>query len=37
MLYQGILFVLVMMFLPTGLSGLYGLGVRLVKRVSSRG
>ncbi|WP_144637537.1 branched-chain amino acid ABC transporter permease [Bordetella genomosp. 13] len=32
LLYQGILFVLVMMFMPTGLSGLAGLAGRLVER-----
>ena len=32
LLYQGVLFVLVMMFAPTGLSGLFGAGARLVER-----
>lgn len=32
LLYQGILFVLVMMFMPTGLSGLFGLARRLRER-----
>lgn len=32
MLYQGLLFVLVMMFMPTGLSGLAGLAGRFAKR-----
>ncbi len=30
LLYQGVLFVLVMMFVPSGLSGLFGTGTRLV-------
>jgi branched-chain amino acid transport system permease protein len=30
LLYQGVLFVLVMMFVPAGLSGLFGTGTRLV-------
>jgi branched-chain amino acid transport system permease protein len=32
LLYQGVLFVLVMMFAPTGLSGLFGTGMRLVEQ-----
>jgi branched-chain amino acid transport system permease protein len=32
LLYQGVLFVLVMMFVPTGLSGLFGAGARLAEQ-----
>lgn len=32
LLYQGILFVLVMMFMPTGLTGLFGAAARLAQR-----
>ena len=32
LLYQGVLFVLVMMFAPTGLSGLFGTGARLARQ-----
>lgn len=33
LLYQGILFVLVMMFMPEGLAGLFGAAARLLRRV----
>jgi len=36
LLYQGVLFVLVMMFAPAGLSGLFGAGARLVERTGWR-
>lgn len=36
LLYQGILFVLVMMFVPTGLTGLFSAAARLAKRRGSR-
>ncbi|QJR13655.1 branched-chain amino acid ABC transporter permease [Usitatibacter palustris] len=36
LLYQGVLFVLVMMYMPTGLSGLFGMSARLVRQRGPR-
>lgn len=35
LLYQGILFVLVMMFMPEGLAGLFGMAARLQRRIGA--